>query len=99
MHAAMDFARLGADVLHDVDFAARRPPDFIDVVPERPECRPDALALRGLNARLEASIGLCEARGGLKTSRRVVATHAIRAGERLFQHRDDEVPVLPCRVL
>src|SRR5215467_6551247 len=37
-----------ADVFHDVDLAAGRPADFIDVAPEHPEGRPNALSVRNL---------------------------------------------------
>src|ERR1700687_3018606 len=47
-----------ADVLHDVDFAAVGPPGFVDVVAQHPECGPDSLSARNLDAGLEAPIGL-----------------------------------------
>src|SRR4030095_1148252 len=94
MHAAMDFARLGADVFHDVDFAACGPADYVDVVSKHPKRGPDALTLGHLEARLKPPIGLSEAGGGLNTSRCVVAAYRIGTGEVLFQHGDDEISVL-----
>src|SRR5438067_12898403 len=70
---AVHRARLAADVLHDVDLTGARPTDGVDVAAEHPERRPDPLAARDLDARLEAAERLVElslrleARRGVRT--------------------------------
>src|ERR1019366_4473244 len=44
------------DVLHDVDLAAGRPADRINVGAQHPECGPDSLASREFDARLHATV-------------------------------------------
>src|SRR5579864_6741536 len=56
VNCAVYHCRLLADVLHDVDLTALGPADFADVISEHPECRPDPLPLRDLDAGFEASI-------------------------------------------
>src|SRR5439155_5132076 len=79
VNGAVHRLRLAADVLHDVDLAGARPTDGVDVVAEHPERRPDPLAARDPDARLEAAeclveLPLClEARRGVRT-RAVPAT-------------------------
>ena len=50
-------SRIEADVLHDVDLAARRPPGLADVRAERPDGRPRPPALRQPGPNLDSSVG------------------------------------------
>ena len=43
--------------LHDVDFAASRPADLADVLPEQPKGGPDALTNGDLGSRFDLAIG------------------------------------------
>src|SRR5260370_6955108 len=54
----VDGARLLADVLHDVDFAARGPADGPDVVAKHPEGGPHSLPRGGFDPRFQAAITL-----------------------------------------
>ena len=56
VHGAVHRARLPADVLHDVDLAAPRPPNPGTVVPQQPECGPHTLPSRDVNTRLDAAV-------------------------------------------
>src|SRR5262245_9504476 len=88
MQGAVHGRRLPADVLHDVDLAASRPPDAADVVAEHPESRPNALAARDLQTRRESTIRVVEFPRRLEFRGRVIATAV-----RLFLGRDHEVAV------
>ena len=65
VHRPVHRGRLSADVFHDVDFAALRPADALDVVAKHPERRPEALPAWDANARLESAVGLSEVAFGL----------------------------------
>src|ERR1700761_1752221 len=86
----VDEIGLLADVFHDVDLAALRPLNFLDIGAEHPEGRPQALSAGNLNARLETSISLrefalrLEARGG------IVARDLVCAGVFFRESFDDE---------
>ena len=56
MDRSVNDAWLAADVFHDVDLAAERPPDFAEVVAEHPEGRPEPRAGREFDPRLDAAI-------------------------------------------
>src|SRR3954468_13456208 len=60
VNRSMNHRRFTPDVLHDVYLAADRPPDFIYVITEQPEGRPDALTAREFETRLEPPVGLSE---------------------------------------
>ena len=93
MDRAVNRSRLLTDVFHDVDFAARGPADFVDVIAEHPEGGPHALAVRNLDACFEASIGLGEFAQGLKSGRGVVSCDALRTSVIFRQRRDHQVPL------
>src|SRR5207244_4541732 len=56
MHRAVYPAGLLANVLHDVDLAARGPADLVAVVAQHPEGGPQALPARDLNPSLHAAV-------------------------------------------
>ncbi len=95
----MGDGRFAADVFHDVDLAARRPADFVDVVAEHPERGPDSLSIGNFDAGFEASVGLIEfalrvqARGG------VVASHAVGASVGFLERDHFQIAVLDVQVL
>lgn len=52
----IDMVRVLADILHDVNFSAFRPPLLSDVFPEKPEGRPDTLTEGKLSSHLKFAI-------------------------------------------
>ena len=88
MDARHDRLRVEADVLHDVDLAARRPADLVDVRPEHPEGRPGAAPRGQLRPDLDLAVEELRAALGVEASRGVVVAHpALAAG------LDDQRPV------
>ena len=83
-----------ADVLHDVDLAARRPARLADVRAQRPDGRPRAAARRHLRPYLHASVQELEAAARDEASRGVRV-----ALVRLLSGLDHEVAALGSRVL
>src|SRR5205823_9637640 len=73
-----------ADVLHDVDLAAVGPAGRPNIVTQHPKCRPDPLAIRNLNSRLETSVGLAELVPGEQSCRSIVASNVVRASQRFL---------------
>src|SRR6266705_1739177 len=94
MDRAVHAAGLLADVLHDVDLAARGPPDVLAVLGKHPEGGPQALPARDLKARLYAAVPPPAHTFRLQSSRRVVT-----AAEPLTSSLDDQVAALYTRVL
>src|ERR1700693_1107383 len=83
-----------AEVLHDVDFAASRPTDRIEVLAEHPECWPNALTERGFDAGDDHAILPTVIRGVCGCSR----TAGLQSGRRVLPgaaaHRaDDQIAV------
>src|SRR4029077_19727742 len=81
------------DIFHDVDFAAGRPANGIDVVTEHPERGPDSLAFWDLETRLETPVGLGEVSSSLKPSRGVVSSNPVGARECFLKYRNDEIAI------
>src|SRR5256712_5211410 len=94
VHRAVHPAGLLADVLHDVDLAARGPADRGDVVAQHPERGPQPLTARYLNTGLDATVLPRAQALGLEPGRRVFAVR-----ERLVTGLDDEVARVDVRVL
>ena len=94
VHRPVHAARLPADVLHDVDFAARGPADLLAATPEHPERGPHTLPARDTNPCLDAAVlPRCQALG-LEASRRVLPV-----SKRLLTRIDDEMAVFDARIL
>src|SRR5689334_8210702 len=98
MKSAMNYRRLLADVLHNVDLAAVGPMNSIDVITQHPECRPDALAKRNLDSCFEAAIGLAELVLREHSGRGVGASYVVSAGKSFFYRFDDQRTVFKMRV-
>src|SRR5437588_580310 len=81
MKCAMNDRRFLTDIFHDVDLAASWPAGGTDVVTQHPESRPDTLAVRDLNSRLEPSVGLTELIPGEQSCRCVVASYTVSSLE------------------
>ncbi len=88
----VDAAGIEADVLHDVDLAARGPSDVADAGAERPDCRPGAAPFRQLRADLDAAVGPARAAG---QARRRVSGALVR----LLARFDDQHAVLDARIV
>src|SRR2546422_2551682 len=84
VHRPVHPAGFLADVLHDVDLAARGPTDRVAVVAQQPEGGPQALPARDLNPCLHAAVPPRAQTLGLQSGRRVVT-----AAERLMASLDD----------
>src|SRR4029077_15995869 len=96
VHRPVHDARLLADVFHDIDLAALRPTDGVDVVSKHPERGPKSLPARNANARLEATVRLREETRRLDARRRVATAPvpaAVTGGRWLSKRRDHEMPV------
>ena len=94
MDARDDRPRVEAHVLHDVDLAAGRPADLVDVRPEHPEGRPGAAPRGQLRPDLDLAVEELGAPPGVEAGGRVVVAHpALAAG------LDDQSPALDPRVL
>ena len=96
---AVNDVGLFADIFHDVDLAALRPADGVDVVAEHPERRPDALALRDFDAGFEAAESLREEPLSFQARGSVFAGDVITAFVIFFARGDDEIAVFDVRVL
>src|SRR5437899_948134 len=94
VYCAVHPARFLADLLHDVDLAARGPADGGDVVAQHPERGPQPLSARYLNTGLDATVLPRAQTLGLESGRGVPA-----GGERLPAGLDDEVARIDVRVL
>src|SRR5450830_307770 len=89
-------SRLASDVLHDVDLAALRPSDRIDVCAEHPEGGPESLPAWDADPCLEATVCLREQTLGLEPRRRVATSSVpalVRRRRRLGARRDHEVAI------
>src|SRR6266516_959853 len=93
MHRAVHPARLLADVLHDVDLAARGPADRDAVIAQHPEGGPQALPARDLDPRFHAPVAPRAQPLGLESGGRVVTV-----SERLTARRDGEIAAFDTRV-
>src|SRR5260221_4898729 len=92
-------SRLLADIFHDVDLAALRPANGINIFSQHPERRPHSLPRGQLDARLESPVRLREQTLRLQSRRRVVEFLAVRPGVRLPPRRDYQLPILNPRIL
>src|SRR6266702_2214358 len=93
MHRAVHPARLLADVLHDVDLAARGPADRDAVIAQHPKGGPQALPTRDLNPCFHAAVAPRAQPLGLESGGRIVTI-----SERLTASLDDEVAACDTRV-
>src|SRR5437773_2628668 len=82
VHRAVHPAGLLADVLHDVDLAARGPADGGDVVAQHPESGPQPLPARYLNTGLDATVLPRAQALGLKPPTCIPGSRAARDGPR-----------------
>src|SRR6185503_17258765 len=100
VNRAVDRGRLLADVLHDVDLAARRPADRADVVTEHPDRRPVPLPFGKLRAHLDASVCDVELVASDEPRRRVLAgaVPALKAARAVGRRLDDQPALLDARV-
>src|SRR5436190_12231123 len=94
VHRTVYAAGFLADVLHDVDLAARGPAGGGNVVAQQPERGPQPLPARDLNPGLDATVLPRAEPLGLEPGRCVVPVP-----ERLAAGRDDEVASVDMRVL
>src|SRR5260370_25343431 len=99
MQRSADYARLFANVLHNVYFAALGPADGADVFAEHPEGGPHSLPRGNLDAGFEAAVGLAEEALCFQASGGVIARHAIWTGVGFFLRSYDEVSSLDLSVL
>src|SRR5713226_1248973 len=99
MQTAVHLCRFFADVLHDVDLAAKRPFRGGDIVAEHPERRPDSLALRDPDPCFEASVLLSELPCGLQPCRGVTTCNAMWVCISLARCCYDKLAVLLMSVL
>src|ERR1051326_6720749 len=99
VNSAMNGGRLFADIFHDVDLAAGGPARLVDVIAEHPECGPDSLTARDLDAGLETAVVLRELALGFEAGGGVVARHAVWAGVFFLNGFDDQVAIMQRGVL
>src|SRR6185503_13951727 len=95
MNGSMHRRRLAAYVLHNVNLTAVGPTGLFDVIAEHPECGPDTLSIRDLDARFEPAICL-ELANGLESSRAILASTIPAPGflrQGLIDRCNHQVPV------
>ena len=96
----MDGARLSADILHDVDFAALGPANGGNVVAQHPESRPHALPRWNLDARFKPAVSLIEKTLRFDPRRSVTVHRAVATSVAwLLTSCKDEIPALDLGVL
>src|ERR1019366_7197110 len=94
VNRAVNDAGFLTDVLHDVDLAACRPADLIDVVTEHPEGRPHPLTVGNFDAGFKAAVGLGKFAEGFETRRGVVSFDSVWASVLFRQRPDHQIAIM-----